>query len=343
MTTPMASDRMSIGVLGAGAIGSFVGGWLAHLGFPVTLVGRPRVLGPIAKSGLDLVDLDGKTRHVTTLTTSEDPKALALCDLVLVACKSLDTTRAAQDLLPVLGNNVAVVSLQNGVDNPRLLGEVLGPERVWGGIVSWNVVWQGETSLARMTSGPVIVERRDGTVGDWVVAMANVLDKSGLDAKAHPQIERVLWSKLMFNLNNAINALLGITIAAELADRRCRQLIAGAIREGITAMRAGGIAPLRLGRMSPELSVRVLPFPDALFKLLARPMLKVGADARSSMYADLCVNKPTEIDFLNGAVVRLGEKTGVPTPINRRIVEEVKRAEKAGQGSPRLRVEQLLG
>lgn len=334
---------LSIGVLGAGAIGSFVGGWLAQLGVPVTLVGRARVLSPIAQHGLDLIDLDGKTRHVKTLQTSEDPKALAACDIVLIACKSLDTARAAQDLLPVLRADAAVVSLQNGVDNPRILAETLGSGRVWGGIVSWNVVWQGETQLARMTSGPVVIERRAGAVGDRVVEMVKLLDKSGLDAKAHPEIERVLWSKLMFNLNNAINALLGVTIAAELADRRCRQLIAGAIGEGILAMRKAGIAPLRLGRMSPELSVRVLPLPDAVFRVLARPMLKVGTDARSSMYSDLSVGKATEIDFLNGAVVRLGEKVGVPTPINRRIVEEIRRAERAGSGSPRLTVEQLGG
>lgn len=334
---------LSIGVLGAGAIGSFVGGWLAQLGVSVTLVGRARVLTPIAQHGLDLVDLDGKTRHVTTLHTSEDPKALAACDIVLVACKSLDSARAAQDLLPVLRADAAVVSLQNGVDNPRILAETLGRERVFGGIVSWNVVWQGETQLARMTSGPIVVERRAGAAGERVVEMVKQLDKSGLDAKAHPEIERVLWSKLMFNLNNAINALLGVTIAAELADRRCRQLIAGAIGEGIAAMRKAGIEPLRLGRMSPALSVRVLPLPDTMFRLLARPMLKVGTDARSSMYSDLCVGKATEIDFLNGAVVRLGEKVGVATPINRRIVDEIRRAERAGGGSPRLTVDRLLG
>lgn len=334
---------LQIGVLGAGAIGCYLGGWLARLGHTVTLVGRPRIVGPIKDSGLDLRELDGKIHHLepSQLTCSEDPRALAACDLVLVAVKSNDTEKAAAQLVPSLREDAAVISLQNGVDNPATLARALGEARVFGGIVTWNVVWQGGSQLSRMTSGPVIVARRPGVLGERVQQMVKDLDRSGLDASTHPAIDRVLWSKLLFNLNNAINALLGITIAEELADRRCRQLIAAAMREGIAAMEKAGVPPLRLGRMSPGLSVRVLPLPDPIFVPLARSMLKVGSDARSSMYADLCVNKPTEIDFLNGAVVRLGEKHGVPTPVNRRIVEEIRKAERAGIGSPRLTVDAI--
>lgn len=334
-----------VGGLGAGAIGSFMGGWLAKLGYPVTLVGRPRIVGSIAARGLELRDLDGKLYRIepNMVRTSEDPRSLHECDLVLVSVKSNDTERAAADLAPSLRRDALVVSLQNGVDNPRLLADVLGKERVFGGIVAWNVVWQGGSQLSRMTSGPVIIDRRKGLLGDRVTAMVKDLDKSGLPAFVHPAIERVLWSKLLFNLNNAINALLGCTIAEELADRRCRRVIAGAMAEGIAAMAKAGIRPLRLGRMSPALAVRALPLPDGIFRLLSRSMMKVGTDARSSTYADLCVGKPTEIEFLNGAVVRLGEKHGVPTPINRRILEEIRKAEVAGKGSPRLPIETLIG
>ena len=335
---------MQIGVLGAGAIGCYIGGSLQRAGHAVTLIGRPRVLDPIREHGLALRDLDGEVVRIAaeTLRCAEDPRALADCDLVLVACKGNDTERAARELVPVLRPDGAVVSLQNGVDNPRVLASILGSERVFGGIVSWNVVWQGG-ELARMTSGPVIVERRAGARGDAVATMVKSLDRIGIKASDHPEIERVLWSKLLFNLNNAINALLGITLAEELADRRCRQLIATTMREGLAVMARAGIRPLRLGRMSPELSVRVLPLPDAVFKMLSRSMLKVGSDARSSMYADLALGKATEIEFLNGAVVRLGKEHDVPTPVNQRIVDEIKRAERLGKGSPRLSVAELGG
>lgn len=335
---------ITVGVLGAGAIGCFVGGRLAHLGYPVTLVGRPRIVGPIAEHGLTLVELDGKVLHVAAnaLRTSEDIRALADLDVVLVAVKGNDTPTVAAALAPILRADAAVVSLQNGVDNPALLAEKLGRDRVFGGMVAWNVVWHGDDRLARMTSGPILVEKKAGALGERVAALCKALDRDGLAASVAGDFERVLWSKLLFNLNNAINALLGVTLADELADRRCRRLIATAMKEGIAAMRAAGIRPYRLGRMSPEVAQVVLPLPDGIFRPLARSMLKVGDDARSSMYTDLSKGKATEIDHLNGAVVRLGKQHGVPTPLNQRIVDEIKKAELKNAGSPRLSVDDLV-
>ncbi len=329
---------MRIAVMGAGAIGCFVGGRLALAGNEVTLVGRPRVVAPITEHGLVLEDLEGSPRRVPAgALRAVDARELGDVELVLFATKSRDTRAAAEALVASLPRGAAVVSLQNGVENPRVLASVLGPARTFGGSVSWNVVWRDDErapTLRRSTSGPLVIEQRArDDAGD---ALVRALRAAELDARGHPEIERVLHTKLLFNVNNAVNALSGLTLREQLADRRFRRLMASVIGEGLACMRAANIRPMRLGLLDPRLASIVLPAPDLVFRTVARSMIRVDPEARSSMADDLARGRLTEVDDLNGAIVRLGDEQGVPTPINARIVALVHDAERAAKGSPRL-------
>lgn len=333
--------------MGAGAIGCFVGARLALGGAAVTLVGRKRVLDPIAAHGITLEDLEGAPRHARPGLVGgvEEPSALPELDVVLVATKGKDTERAATQLQGAIPAHTPVVSLQNGVDNPRRLAAHLGAERVLGGSVSWNVVWRDEhqtPTLRRSTSGPVVVESRPGPASP-TERLLRAFAAADLDARGHAEIERVLHTKLLFNLNNAVNALSGVTLREQLADRRYRRVMAAIIAEGLAAMRAANIAPLRLGMLDARLAARVLPLPDLVFRTVARSMIKIDPEARSSMADDLSQRRSTEVDDLNGAVVRLGAAHGVPTPLNERIVALIHAAEEAAAGSPRLSPEQIAG
>jgi 2-dehydropantoate 2-reductase len=187
--------------------------------------------------------------------------------------------------------------------------------------VSWNVVWKGEAVLRRATTGPVVLEE----AGE---ALATALRRASIDVRVVRDIEPVLWTKLLFNLNNAINALSGLPLREELSQRGWRSVVAACQREGLAAMRAAGIRPVRLGRLDARVAARLLPAPDFVFRLLAGAMIRIDPAARSSMADDLDRGRTTEVDWLNGAVVRLGARHGVPTPVNERVVDAIRARER---------------
>jgi 2-dehydropantoate 2-reductase len=335
-------SALRVGVMGAGLIGTFVGGKLASAGATVTLVGRARTLDPIRETPLRLCDLDGPATVVSPgrIRFAHDPQALSECDIVLLCTKSSATRDAAQTLSRVLPEHVAVVSLQNGVENPKRIRDVLGLRRGYGGMVSFNVVQKNPTTFQRTTTGPIIVERMppsdEAFTHSRIETLANALRRAGVDTHERKDFERVAWSKLLFNLNNAINALSGLPLREQLSQRAYRKLLAQCISEGLAVMKYRGTPAVRLGRLYAPLAARVLPLPDPIFSRLAGAMLRIDPNARSSMYEDLSQGRRTEIDDLNGAVVRHGESLGVRTPVNARIVELVRDAEQAGRGSPML-------
>ncbi len=329
MLTPM-----HIGVMGAGAIGGYLGGRLAAAGQRVTLVGRAALGEALAAEGLHLAGLDGTREHrplSDDLRYTTDPAALADCDAVLVCVKGGDTEAVGATLAGILPPGALVVSCQNGLRNPERLSAALPEAVVLAGMVSFNVVRRG-TSLTQTTSGPVAIGQHDGQEARLLAA----LQSTGLPCLSHPDMVGVLWGKLQFNLNNALNALSGLPLREQLSDREFRRLLADVMREGLAAQRAAGITPRRLGKMLPRLTPWVLPLPDWLFFRLSAAMLQIDPQARSSMWDDLSQGRENEIDLLNGEIVALGAAHGVPTPLNTRIVSLVKAAQSAGAGSPGL-------
>lgn len=342
------SAPLRVGVMGAGAIGTFVGGRLAAAGCEVTLVGRPRVLGPIAERGLRLEDLEGPPIELGPgrLRCDEHARALDGVDVVLLTTKAAGTAAAAHAIAAATSSSVPVVSLQNGVDGPGTLRDILGPRRGYGGMIASNVVFASETTLRRATGGPIVIERRapddEAFTHGAALRLVDALRTAGLHTVESRAIERVLWSKLLLNLNNALNALSGLPLLDELGDRAYRRILARMIREGLDVMRALGIAPTRIGRVYPPLAARVLPLPTWIFQRAAAAMLRIDPAARSSMADDLALGRPTEIDALNGAIVRYGAAHGVETPVNARVAERVREAEARGGGTPSISAAELL-
>jgi 2-dehydropantoate 2-reductase len=149
----------------------------------------------------------------------------------------------------------------------------------------------------------------------------------------------VLWGKLLVNLNNSVNALAGVSIKEMLGARDYRRVMAACVREGLDTVESAGIKPKLDVALPPRLVPFVLALPNALFSLLARSLIHVDPQARSSMWDDLSRGRKTEIDGLNGEIVRLAERLGRSAPVNAAIVELVKRAE--GNGSPGLSAAEL--
>src|SRR6201996_5396999 len=322
----MISDK-PVGVAGAGSIGCFVGGMLASSGRKVALLARPRVIGEIKANGLRLTSFEGLDRTVAAdqLTLSEDPAVFADAGAVLVTVKSADTADIADMIAKHARPDAVIVSLQNGVGNVSVLRERLPGRRVLAAMVPFNVVAPGEGRVHRATSGDIVVEQDDADTA----AQLSVPD---LTMRATNNIEGVQWGKLLVNLNNALNALSGLPLKQQLADRAWRRLFAQQIAEGLAAIKAEGIKPVSPTPVPSAWTPSLLRLPDTIFEILLGRTMKIDPEARSSMSEDLQRGRRTEIDYLQGVVVELAERHGLQVPLSRRIVMLVKEEEDAAKG-----------
>jgi 2-dehydropantoate 2-reductase len=324
----MLENTSRIVVAGAGSIGCYVGGQLAAAGKAVTFLARPRVVDEIRRAGLKVVNLDGTERLLSPdrLSLTQDPAtAFDKAQIILVAVKSGATQEMAGLIARYAPADSIVVSLQNGVGNADVLQKNL-PESmtVIAGMVPFNVVQSDAgalpLSVRRTTQGTILVENK-------VEGLAEALSTPDLPVSHHENMQGILWGKLMMNLNNALNALSNLPLAAQLADRDWRVLLADQMGEGLKVMRAHGIVAAPVQGVSPAILPWILRLPDFLFRRIARRMLAIDPRARSSMWEDFSRGRTTEIDYLQGVIVELAREKNVPTPLAQKVIACVKQAE----------------
>jgi 2-dehydropantoate 2-reductase len=323
----MASST-DICVYGAGSIGCYVGGRLAAAGAAVRFVGRERLAREIHAHGLRLSDYRGADMRLAAEAVhyATDAAAAAGAGLVLVAVKSDATEAAARELAAVMDRDAVVVSFQNGLHNAERLARLLPGRTVLTGMVPFNVVARGEGAFHQGSEGELDVEAHPA-LAPWLEAFA----AAGLPLQQHADMPAVLWGKLLLNLNNAVNALSGIPLKAELSQRAFRRCVALAQRETLQLLRAANIQPAKITGLPPHWLPGVLSVPDGLFRLLANRMLTIDPLARSSMWEDLELGRRTEVDWLNGEVVKLAEGLGRKAPVNARLVALIRDAEAGGR------------
>jgi 2-dehydropantoate 2-reductase len=325
-----------IGVAGAGSIGCFVGGMLAAAGHRVALLARPRVIGEIEASGLRLTSFDGYDRRIAAnaLTLSDDSSILEEAAVVLVTVKSADTADMADTIASHAPDDAVIVSLQNGIGNVAILRARLAGRQVLGGMVPFNVVAIGDGRFHRSTSGDICVEQDAADT-------AGKLSVPGLKMRAGGNIVGVQWGKLIVNLNNALNALSGLPLREQLAQRPWRTLFADQMAEGLAAITAEGISPVSPTPIPSAWMPILLRLPDGIFGVLLGRTMQIDPQARSSMWQDLQRGRRTEIDYLQGVVAAIADRHGLKAPLSRRVVELIRQAEAKGEGSPKLTPEQI--
>jgi 2-dehydropantoate 2-reductase len=318
------TSSLHVGVFGAGAIGGYVGARLAHAGVPVTLVGRGAALAELRR-GVRLSDHRGFSAEAAGLAVGDAPAALGGASHVLVAVKSGDTEAAGRALRGVLGRDAVVISFQNGVRNAERLRALLPGHLVLAAMVPFNVV-RTETRLHQGTSGTLAIEAHPRAA-----PLRDALVRAGLPTLLEPEVARRQWGKLLVNLGNAVNALSGLPIRAMLADRGHRRVMAALVEEGLSALQRAGIRPVLDMPVPAWVVPRLLRLPDGLFRFVLPALAKVDHEARSSMADDLRRGRATEVDALNGEIVRLAATAGMDAPYNARIVELVRQAERGAQ------------
>ncbi|WP_386067653.1 2-dehydropantoate 2-reductase [Tahibacter sp. UC22_41] len=317
-----------IAVMGAGSIGCYVGGRLAAAGADVVFIGRERLGRELAAQGLTLSDYRGYRHRLAPpdidYATAAQPAADAA--LVLVTVKSAATANAAQELARTLRPDAVVVSLQNGLGNAAVLRDALTTQTVLAGMVPFNVVHGSDGTFHQGTEGELEVEDH-ARLAPFLAAFT----AAGLPLRRHADLLPVQWAKLLLNLNNPINALSDLPLKAQLSQRAYRRCLALAQREGLELLAAAGIAPAQLTRVPAHWIPRVLALPDALFRLVAAGMLAIDPLARSSMWEDLQARRATEVDWINGEIVRLAGRMGRSAPVNAQLVALVHAAEQGGR------------
>lgn len=304
-------DWPRIAVMGAGAVGCYFGGMLARAGAPVMLIGRREHVEAIAREGLFLDSI--KFHESVAVGASTQLDTVRGARLVLFCVKTLDDEQAARSIAPHLEPGAIVLSMQNGVDNvariraaaaidalPAVVyvaASMAGPGRV-------KHVGRGDLVLGELPS-PAASEHSRREEINWI---AELFSRAGVPCRIAENIEGELWTKMIMNCAwNAVSALARSTYGRAGRNPLTRELILSAAREAIAVAGAAGVR---------------LPDVD-----LIATGLKLGetmADAFSSTAQDIARGKRTEIDSLNGYIVRLGAELHVPTPVNSALYALVK-------------------
>lgn len=299
---------MHIAVMGAGAIGCYFGAILARAGHDVTLIGRRSHVEAINAHGLLLETKDFK-QHVPA-RASTDAAAVAGADIVLVCVKSADTEDAGRAMAASLAPHASVLCLQNGVDNAERLQAVLG-RPVIPTVVYVGTGMEGPGHVKHHGRGELLIGRSPASG-----AIARLFEGTAIQAEVSDAIDTALWSKLVTNCAyNALSAVAQIAYGPMMAVEGCKEVVADVVGECLKVARASGVD---------------------LHDITTEKIIGLAAtmpNQKSSTAQDLARGKATEIDYLNGYVVRKGAEHGIPTPANRALQVMVKLAEKSGSVS----------
>jgi 2-dehydropantoate 2-reductase len=314
--TALHRDRKSsvkICVLGAGALGCAIGAALGEAGSEVWLVNRSKAHVEAMKAdGLVLVTPQGERRvAVNAATTCTE---VGVVDLVIVLVKSFHTRDAIAGAAPLIGERTVVLSLQNGLGHEDVLAEFVGRQRVLAGKTYVGGVLLAPGRIISGTAGKeTIIGELDGSVSDRASAIAAEFNRAGLATTVSDNIVGTMWDKLLVNVSTgALSAITRLPYGALYAVPEVKAAAVAAVAEAMAVARAAGV---KLSFNEPE-------------QPWVRAAEGLPADFKASMLQSLEKGSVTEIDFVNGAVVRWGERFKVPTPVNAALVGCVKGIER---------------
>ena len=298
---------MKVAVLGAGAVGCVNGGMLARAGHPVMLIGRATHVDAFRKSGLHFEGL--KFHERITVEASTSAEAVRGAKLVLFCVKSTDTDEAAAAMAPFLDADALVANLQNGVDNAqRIQARISQP--VIPACVYAATEMAGPGHLKHHGRGDLVIGTLGAAQPDALTRVKQCFEAAGVPVAISDNVAGELWAKLVANCAyNAVSAISQLPYGVMIQGAGVRELMRDVAEEVVAVANADGV------RMPPDMLDRVYGIAKAM------------PTQYSSTAQDLARGKPTEIDHLNGYVVRRGEALGVATPANRALWALVKLVE----------------
>lgn len=291
---------MRIAVIGAGGVGGYFGGKLAHAGIDTTFIVRGRTLAALRANGLRVDSVRGDFT-VPAVQATDDPSTVGQVDAVLIAVKAWQIPEAARALLPLLGPDTVVVPLENGLEGPAQLAATVGREHILGGfcsIVSYIV----EPGHIRHTAAEPLVAfgELDHTRSPRVERLRAAFERARVDALTPADIQSAMWTKFLFIAPmSGLGALTRVPIGVWRSMPETRALAVAALHELLALAAARGVT-----------------FTDDTIDLTLARYDNLPPEATASLQRDVMEGKPSELDAQIGAVTRMGRESGVPTPVH---------------------------
>ncbi len=303
---------MKIACIGTGALGSLYAGYLARGGEEVFAVDiQQEIVSAIRKDGIRINMPEGQEVSVP-VRAGTSPAEAGPADLVIFLPKSKQTREAAESARCLFGPDTVGLTIQNGLGNPEAIEAVIGEGRILAGVTINGSTLLGPGRILHAGRGDTVIGEMRGGPSPRAEKIAAAFTRAGLPTRTSAEVWNDVWGKLLVNVGvNALTAVTRLRNGILLEHAETREILRGLVEEAERVARAKGVR---------------LPYDHAVEK--AEAGCRATAANFSSMLQDVLARRETEVDYINGAIVREGEKLGIPTPVNRTITGLVKAIEK---------------
>ena len=303
---------MKIAIVGPGALGCLIAAGLkSRTKEDIWLIDKRKDRAKkIADKGIKVEGLGGAVSQIKVSVTA-DPKEVGICDIVIVCVKSYSTEEAARAIKDIVGEHTSVLTLQNGMGNVQMLNDYFGRDRVVAGVTNHGSTLLGTGHLRHAGKGETVIGRPDGRLSGALKDISRLLSKAGFDARISKDVDSVIWGKLIINIGiNALTAITRLNNGLLVEFDGTRELMRSAVGEAVKIVKRKRV---KLGYDDPIQKVE--------------SVCKSTAGNVSSMLQDVLNKDKTEIDYINGAIVRQGKALGIATPANEVLTNLVKAIE----------------
>jgi 2-dehydropantoate 2-reductase len=281
---------MKIAVLGPGSLGTLLAAYLAESGLPTTLVDhRPERAQWLMEHGVVIEGCRGA--HRVRVPVVAAASAVGAVDLVIVCVKAYQTRAAVAEHRALVGPSTVVWSIQNGLGNVEAMAEVVPRERLVGGSTTMGANRKGPGHIHHAGEGETLIGELQGGRSERVETVARVLSAAGIPVKVSTEIQRIIWQKLLINVGiNALTGILGVRNGVLVEHAPTQELMARAVAEAVRVAGEQGLL-----------------FDEAQVQARVREVAQRTGQNRSSMLQDILAGRPTEVEYINGAISRLGD------------------------------------
>lgn len=301
---------MRIVIVGPGAIGCLFAAFLSKSNEEIWLLDKHKPRSDkINQQGIAVEGISGNWQAKVKATS--DPHEIESADLVIIAVKSYDTQGACSSIRSLINKDSLVITLQNGLGNVETIGEAVGQDRVVAGVTNQGATLIDIGSIRHAGRGETVIGRIDGRLTQELRHLREIFNKSGLETRVSRDIKGILWSKLIINVGiNALTCITHLNNGRLIQFEGTRQILRDAVLEAVKVAKRKRIK---------------LIYDDPLAKVEA--VCEATAANVSSMLQDVLKKKRTEIDFINGVIVRQAKSLGIPCPVNSLLLNLVKTTE----------------
>ncbi|PIQ88785.1 MAG: 2-dehydropantoate 2-reductase [Candidatus Omnitrophica bacterium CG11_big_fil_rev_8_21_14_0_20_42_13] len=303
---------MRIVIVGPGAMGCLVGAFLSKTKHELWILDKNKKRADyIAKNGIKIEGISGNWK--AKIQATSDPKDIESVDLVIICTKSYDTKEAVGHAKNLIGETTLILTLQNGVGNVEIITEAIGEDRVVAGVSNLGATLLGDGHIRHAGRGETVIGKFDGKIPVLMRDIREAFNSAGLDMRISKDIKSLIWSKLIINVGiNALTAITRLNNGRLIEFEGTREILKDAVTEAV--------------KIAKRKKIKII-YDDPLSKV--ESVCEATAINVSSMLQDVLKEKRTEIDFINGVIVRQGKSLGIKTPVNEILVHLVKTIEQS--------------